>query len=86
MPFASAGRLVILKLPFVVVAIGEYPSAVYQLILMPFSLISHSSLIENICSLAVFFTILPEARIHVFVWVRVETLALFLTLMELAYH
>lgn len=84
MPFAPSGRLIIFELPLVIISIWEDPSTLDELILVPVTLVSHASFIEDISSFTMFLSVLPESRIDVLIRICVESFALFLSLMELS--
>jgi len=83
-PFASAFGFIILEFAFEIGSIGIGPSACHESVFTPFSNIFHSSGIEDISSLTVFFTIQPLARVDILIWVDEHALTLFSALLPLA--
>ena len=79
MPCSVTLWLVALKLPLEICSVRVSPSALKELILVPFTDIFHSSCAEYICASTMFFSIEPVTWKHVLVGVNVHSFALLIT-------
>ena len=79
-------RFIMLKWSCINCSIWINPFTLYYFIILPFSLISHCSIIKDICSISMFLTLMPLSWINIFTCISIQSFTVSLSIFPLSFY
>ena len=76
---------IMLKWSCVNSTIRIYPFSLYYFIIFPFSFVSHCSIIEDICSISMFLTLMPLSWINILICICIQPFTMSLSIFPFSY-